>query len=200
MSQRFFLGSPQIAELISGKNGLDALSEDDVVNLVRHLAASSIDGDLDLVTITGFDEYSNCWQGYVKTKQFTLIADEDEDLVKFELNDIEYDEQWSDVQLCLGKFYEFWPGMYAFFYTMKQLIEGQQLPFGQAWNEVIEIQELSDAIADWREKELYPRLGYEPDTDILDELLEETITSNDWSIGKKYHEYYKKHGMWPDNR
>lgn len=65
-----------------------------------------------------------------------------------------------------------------FFRAIAKRMKQEDEDFGEAWNEVVFDEkgngtELGDAIADWRDKVLYPRLDYVPDSDALDDELEE---------------------------
>lgn len=78
------------------------------------------------------------------------------------------------------------PALEEFFKAMGQKMtevdeDGDELGFEGAWNEVVfndegEGTKLGDAIADFRDGELTERLGFEPDSEDLDDALEQWIT------------------------
>ena len=109
---------------------------------------------------------------------------------------ISYEEQYDDVLTCLADLLEFRPALEAFFYEMRRKMDDEGLEFGEAWNEVTDVAHLGDAIADWREQELIPRLCYEPESDPLDDALEVFILENGQE-GQEYLDYFRENGSWP---
>ena len=108
-------------------------------------------------------------------------------------------DQSREILECLASPLSFNPGLYAFFYKMQEVMDTSDSSFFEAWNSAIEIEALGEAIADWRENELTRRLGYEPDSDVLDEVLEEWIRNTDWSEGAEYLNHREIHGVWPNS-
>ena len=185
-----------VEEVFKGFTGLEISSSNDTY--------LDFDDDSKIISAEGTSFVaSNCtnwsWEleedGDELCLLFTLDDDDDAD----DSSGSDDADQTREILECLASPLSFNPGLYAFFFKMQEAMDADDSSFVEAWNSVIEIEALGEAIADWRENELTPRLSYEPDSDALDEALEEWIRNTDWSEGAEYLKHREIHGEWPSS-
>lgn len=205
MSKKIEFSSSDVEKVFGAPVSVEALKEEDALGLIRFLIVASTNMRTEDIQIAGYEaSYPDSWHGLANTNRWSLSWDEDEGLGVIGLSEIDEEEQVQDILEILAGLSRPMPDLIAFFYVMRQKIEGEGLSFGDAWNwttgadgEHSLSRPLGDAIADFRDDELKSRLGYEPDSDSLDEALEHWITYHDWSEGEGYLQYWKTIGSWP---
>lgn len=190
---------------LGAPTNIEELSENEALRLIQSLIADSTDINIEDIKLEGYEESCpNSWYGLANANRWSLDWDEDEESGTIELSAIDEEEQTQEILEILAGLSRPMPDLIAFFYAMKQKIEEEELAFGDAWNWVTGAdgehslsKPLGNAIADFRDDELRSRLGYDPDSDSLDEALEHWITYHDWPEGEEYLQYWSINGSWP---
>lgn len=182
MSQEIELSALEALKLIESDKKLEELSEEEVLTLAKNLASSILSEEVRIASMQYFDQDDSTCLGCINSYSFTLVRDEDEESISFSLGEIEYDEQLRDIQEILAGADRERPRLDEFFAAMAEKIRDEEMSYEEAWNEIVFDPNAGDsllgiAIADFRDGELTERLGYEPDSEALDDALEQWISN-----------------------
>lgn len=167
--------------LTGNKKKLEDYSEKEACDLVRKIIHHANIDNIEKFSLISFSPSDNEWNGFANSKRWELIYEEDEETITFTIYDIEYDEQFRDIQEILAGPDRERPGLDDFFKSMALKLRNPETAFWEAWNEIVFDCDgkgtiLGNAIADFRDGELIERLGYIPESDTLDDALEQWIS------------------------
>lgn len=199
---------PDIEQILGGIKSLYELEENEALALVQGIIDREISNNASPVKLQSFEQgCPDSWHGLISNIEWSISWDEDYEEGTIELTQIDEERQKQEIKEILAGLSKPMPGLAAFFYVMQKKMVDEGISYGDAWNWVTGAdgdhslaQPLGDAIADFREYELIPRLEYEPDVDALDEALEEWITYHDWAEGEEDLNYWKQNKKWPQMR
>jgi hypothetical protein len=147
----------------------------DEMTVVAGRVFEAVTGEKVTLQRTNDWEEGESYSGWVHTEdevfEFTIESD-GEDWV-LDVTEFDPDQQERDIdEVIYGATRERPAALFDLLRAMnKRLSEGDN--FADAWNELTEAnKEMGGAIADWKEQELVPRIGYTPSSDALDACLE----------------------------
>lgn len=188
MNHQIRLSPPEAAKLLGPKK-LDEINKDDALAFVKQIASPLFENDItipstldfDLADDSPFSGYINwyAFPGEINCCHFFLDIDTVDGYILFWTEKMDLDEQIRDIQEILASTV-IQPGLDEFLAAMSEKLKLDGIDFGDAWNEVVfdyngNDTDLGIAFADFRDEYLIKRLGYEPNSEALDDAIEQWI-------------------------